>query len=163
MGATVVKVDTTRLRELNDRVLALGGLTLRVGIVGPGASTLEAGSSLTLAELGLLHEFGAPGADIPERSWLRSALAARRADIAALKVATFKRVLAGELQPRAALDLIGMQLVAWIKAGIVAGIKPDLATETILRKGSTKPLIDDGQFINSITWIVEETAPKAAA
>ena len=157
MGASVVRADTTKFRELSDRMVELGKLALRVGIVGAGATTLEEGSSLTLAELGLIHEFGTD--EIPERAWMRGTLAAKRSEIAALKAATFKRILTGELAPRAALDLIGMQIVAWLKAGIVAGLKPDLATETILRKGSTKPLIDDGQFINSITWIVEDAAP----
>ncbi len=161
MGASAVKVDTAKLRALNDRVAQFGGFTTRVGILGPGATTLEAGSSLTLAELGLMFEFGTE--DMPERAWLRGTLAARRADIAALHVSVLKQVLAGTLEPRAAHDVIGMQIVAWIKAGIVAGIPPANAASTIEAKGSSKPLIDDGQFVNSITWIVEPIAPKAAA
>lgn len=149
-------LDTARLDAIQDRLIELGGLTLRIGLVGPGASALEDGSGLTLAELGLLHEFGTK--DIPERSWLRGTLAARRSDIAQLKVRVFRRILAGQVGARAGLEEIGLQIVAWIKAGIVAGIAPALATETILRKGSTKPLIDHGQLINSITFLVEDSA-----
>lgn len=156
MAQAAVRKTDEKLRAIKEAILQLGKITLRVGIVGPGASTLEEGSSFTLAQLGLLHEFGSEDGRIPERSWFRSTLAARRTDLAALQVQVFKRVLAGELTPRAGLDVIGLQIVAWLKDAIRRGIKPELATETILRKGSTKPLIDDGQLINSIAWIVEE-------
>lgn len=158
-----VRLNTAKLDALQDRMIALGKLTLRVGVVGPGASALQEGSSLTLAELGALHEFGAPGANLPERAWMRGTLAARRGDIAALKVAAFKQILAGELSPRDGLGVIGAQIVVWLQAGIVAGLKPELATDTIIAKGSTKPLIDDGQFINSITYEVVDGEPGSAA
>lgn len=159
--ASAVKFDTTKLKQIETRMVTLGGMVLRVGILGAGASTLEAGSSMTLAEIGMLHEFGAPGANIPERSWFRSAIAAHRADIAALHIGTFKKILAGTLEPLAGLELIGLQIVAWIKAGIIAGIAPALAASTIAAKGSSKPLIDHGQLINSITYQV--TSAGAAA
>lgn len=151
-SSAAARIDTSEAKRIERDLLTLGGLTIRVGILGAGASTLEADSSITLAELGMIHEYGT--AEIPERSFLRRTFEARRADLAALKIAAFKAILAGQQQPRAALELIGQQMVAWVKETIRAGVDPALATETILRKGSAKPLIDDGQLINSITYEV---------
>lgn len=173
----MVKYDDTAFRRMRGEWVDLASLTLVIGVIGPGASELEEGSSLTLAELALVHEYGAtvkhPNGtiiEIPERSFMRSTLLARRGDLAALQVATFKRVLSRELTARAALELVGEQCVSWIRATIVAGIDPPNATSTILRKKSTKPLIDHGQLFRAISYQVVDRkagaaskAPEAAA
>lgn len=164
----MVKYDDTTFRKMRGEWVDLHNLTLVLGVIGPSASELEDGSKLTLAELALVHEYGTD--TIPERSFLRSTLIARRGDLAALQVTVFKRVLARELTARAAMELIGEQCVSWIRAAIVAGIDPPLATETILRKSSTKPLIDHGQLYRAISYQVVDRkagaaskAPEAAA
>lgn len=144
------------LRAIDQQVIGLGKLRLRVGIIGPGADQLEDGSDLTLAELGKIHEFGAPAAGIPERSFLRSTMAARASDLRALWATQLRAVIARQKTPRQALEEVGQQVVAWIQATIRAGIEPPLWEETMRRKGSSKPLIDHGQLINSITYLVEE-------
>lgn len=165
-----VKYDDTEFRRIRGELVTLAGLTLKIGIVGPGATSLESGSSLTLAELGLVHEYGAKiqrdgyTIDIPERSWLRSTIIARRADIALLQAAVYREILAGKRTARSGLEIIGVQVVAWIREAIIAGIDPPLATSTILDKKSTKPLIDHGQLINSISFeVVAVAAAKQAA
>lgn len=174
----MVRYDDTAFRKMRGEWVQLANLTLMIGVIGPGASALEAGSSLTLAELALVHEYGAriehpSGAiiEIPERSFIRSTLLARRGDLAALQARVFKRVLVGELTAKAALELIGEAAVGWIKQTIRDGVDPPLATSTILRKKSTKPLIDHGQLVNAIAYQVVEkgaagavaTPPEAAA
>lgn len=154
-----------RLRQIEQDALSLGRLRLRVGVLGPGASELEEGSSLTLAALAKIHEYGAPSRGIPERSFLRATMANRAADIQAMWVGQLRLVLARKKTPRAALEYAGQQIVTWIKQTIRDGIAPPLEAETIRRKGSSKPLIDDGQLINSITYEVIElpaAAPRAA-
>ena len=83
---------------------------------------------------------------------------ARRADIAALQIRAFKAVLSGEMDARKALGLIGVKVVAWIKETIRAGLTPPNAPSTIERKGSSTPLVDDGQLINSIHFEIVEVA-----
>lgn len=156
MGA--VKFDRSKLEAVQGTMAEFAGLTTRIGIVGPGATALQEGSSVTLAELGLMFELGTER--MPERAWLRGTLAARRADIAALRGRVLRAVLAGSLSPREGHDAIGLQIQTWLRAGIVAGIAPALAPSTIAAKGSSTPLIDDSQFINSITW---EVVPTSAA
>jgi len=158
----MVRYDDTAFRKMRGEWVQLANLTLMIGVVGPGASALEAGSSLTLAELALIHEYGTD--TIPERSFIRSTLLARRGDLAALQVRVFKRILAGELTATAGLELIGEQCVAWIRQTIRDGLDPPLATETIIRKGSTKPLIDHGQLLNAIAYqVVAKGAAGAVA
>jgi hypothetical protein len=167
----MVRYDDTAFRKMRGEWVQLANLTLMIGVVGPGASALEAGSSLTLAELALVHEYGATikhpsGAiiEIPERSFIRSTLMARRGDLAALQARVFKRILAGELTATAGLELIGEQCIAWIRQTIRDGLDPPLATETILAKKSTKPLIDHGQLINAIAYqVVAKGAAGAVA
>jgi hypothetical protein len=146
------------MRSMEHAVVALGKLRLRVGILGPGATQLEEGSSLTLAALGAIHEFGAPEAGIPERSFFRSTMANRAADLKALWASELRLVIGRQKTPRQAMEEVGQQIVAWIKATIRAGIEPPLWEETVRRKGSSKPLIDDGQLINSIVYEVIEVA-----
>lgn len=160
MALAAPKIDLREAGRIDRSLVELGNLELRVGILGPGASALEEGSSLTLAELGLIHEYGT--SEIPERSFLRRTFIARRTDLAALKVQVFKRILMRELTPRAGLEAIGMQMVAWVQIAIVAGIAPALAPSTIAAKGSSTPLIDDAQLIRSITFEVREKGAAAA-
>lgn len=135
-------------------IRSLGEWELLVGFVGPGSLEIEEGSALTLAQLGAIHEFGSdvePGeiGYVPERSFIRSTLANRRADIARLTAEQMRAVLAGKRTAEQALDAIGMQIVAWIKLAVMSGdgIPPPLAESTIERKGSSRPLVDHGQLI----------------
>ncbi len=146
------------LRSMERDVVSLGKLRLRIGILGPGATELEEGSSLTLAALGAIHEYGAPEAGIPERSFIRSTMANRAGDLKALWASELRLVIARQKTPRQAMEEVGQQIVAWIKATIRAGIEPPLWEETVRRKGSSKPLIDHGQLINAITYEVFEVA-----
>ena len=151
--------DDTAFRRMRGELVTLAGLTLKVGVVGPGASALEEGSSMTLAELMLVHEYGTD--TIPARAPIAKTMYARRADIAALHIRAFKAVLSGEMDARKALGLIGVQVVAWIKETIRAGLTPPNAPSTIARKGSSTPLVDDGQLINSIHFEIVEVAKAA--
>ena len=53
------------------------------------------------------------------------------------------------------LNTLGAKAAADVKNTIRQGIPPPNSPETIRRKGSSRPLIDTGQLINAITWIVE--------
>lgn len=132
----------------------LGSFEVRVGIVGPRARELEEGSDLTLAELGRIHEYGSdvePGAPgyVPERSFIRSTLANRRADLAQLMKSECQAILMGKRTPETALEIVGAKVAAWIKLAVMSGdgIAPPLAESTIARKGSSRPLVDHGQLI----------------
>lgn len=129
--------------------------TVAVGIQGAEASAPHEGG-LTNAQLGTIHEFGAPGAGIPERSFLRSTVENNRTAYADLIAKGLDRVVRGALSVEQLLGLIGARVVADVKKTIRGHIAPPLKTATIRRKGSSTPLIGrTGQLINSITWQVK--------
>ncbi|MGL4443646.1 MAG: hypothetical protein ACRCU1_08475, partial [Alsobacter sp.] len=142
------------LQEIALFLRKMGEFEVHVGIVGARANELEEGSTKTLAELGAIHEYGSdvePGdvGYVPERSFIRSTLANRRADIAKLMASECRAVLAGKRTPAAALEVVGAAVASWIKLAVTSGegIGPPLAESTIERKGSSRPLVDHGQLI----------------
>lgn len=111
---------------------------------------------LTIAEIATVHEFGAPEAGIPERSMLRANDFKNRKLYRQLINTMTKQIFKGDLKPLQVLELLGLKIVTDVKNRIREGIKPDLKPATIKRKGSSKPLIDTGQLINSVSHQVKK-------
>jgi phage gpG-like protein len=133
------------------------GATVRVGVLDDATKQVEPGeepSKLSLLEVAAVHEFGAPAAGIPQRSFIRATIDARRADIARLQLALAKQVLTGKLTPDQALEQMGAKVAAWCQTRIAEGIGPALKPATIARKKSSKPLVDTGQLKSAITYRV---------
>lgn len=133
-------------------------ITLKVGVVGPGATNShDTESGLTNAALAVIHEFGAPGAGIPERSFIRSTIDMNRHEYMDVLLPKLVRgILEGRFSFYQALELLGQRMAADIKKRITegAGIPPALQPETIDRKGSDRPLVDTGRLLGAITYAV---------
>ena len=71
-----------------------------------------------------------------------------------------KRCLAGKATIRGALAKIGQLAAGDVKRIIAAGGFVENAAETILRKGSSKPLINTGQLRQSVTYQVHFKTPE---
>lgn len=108
---------------------------------------------LSLLEVAALHEFG--GGRTPQRSFIRATIDAQRSEIERLQQVLGMQVVAGKIDARQALDMLGQKVAAWCQARIAAGIAPPLKPATIARKGSSTPLVDTGQLKSAITWRVE--------
>jgi hypothetical protein len=107
------------------------------------------------AEIALIHEYGAPRANIPERSFIRSTIAERKAELQSVMARVVRAMIAKQIGREQALGLIGAWMQGAIKAQITSnGTFAPLKPATIARKGSDKPLIDTGQLLNSITFII---------
>lgn len=136
--------------------LAADPPSLKVGVFaaeGTGGQTRDGG--LTNVEIAAVHEFGAPEANIPERSFIRAAFDANRAKYGAILKKLLPRVLEGKLEARGLFDLIGLQAVADINRKVrIEGVPPPLKPETIARKGSSRALIDTGRMLAAITHVV---------
>ena len=151
-------------RALYQRVLAANTYKVHVGVLSAkGGNSKHAGSKLTLVELAAIHEFGTADGHIPARSFIRSTLYVRSAAALAQKVeAAAKLVIAGKLDAKKALELLGTFAASEIKNTITLNEAdgygeygyPPLADSTIKAKGSSVPLIDTGQLKNSITYAV---------
>ena len=109
----------------------------------------------TLLEVAAVHEFGAPAANIPQRSFIRAPIDAHAEDIKRLQTVLLGHVVEGKITEAAALDMLGAKVASWCQEAITEGIAPPLADATAKRKGSTKPLVNTGQLKSAITWKVE--------
>lgn len=138
-----------------------GKLRVRVGILsGSDAPKKDHdggdGGKASLLEVAAIHEFGAPAAGIPQRSFLRGGVDANEGEIRALQASQARRIVQGKVQPRIAMEQIGARVVGLLKKFIASNIPPPLKPETIARKGSSVALIDTGQLRSSITYQVTE-------
>lgn len=130
-------------------IVKAGGARLKVGVFdGVGGGTGE------IVNIATIHEYGAPRANIPERSYIRSTIRERKAELAALMARVVRLMIQGKLDEHRALELIGAWFAGAIKGRIVSGPFTPLKPATIARKGSDKPLIDTGQLKNSVTFVV---------
>lgn len=139
--------------ELSKRFKNGSGHQVKVGILRDSGK--HDGSDLTVAHIAAIHEFGAPNANIPERSFMRATMDEKSSEIAALAKKLMRGVVEGKSSETTALGLLGAFIQSLFRAKINSGLKPPLKPATISRKGSSKPLIDTGQLINSIDFEVE--------
>lgn len=152
---SAVKINDAKWRGILARVSAMKRPTVRVGVMGDAGDE----KGVSLAEIAAFHEFGT--STIPERSFLRSTFYGHGADgLAKMCAKLSKAIIEGTMDETRALGLLGLWAVSEVRKTIRARIAPELAPETIRRKtvdgkAGDVPLIDDGQLINSITWIVE--------
>ena len=134
-------------REVVNLAKKVNGMRVRVGIFEG-----------ELAEIALIHEYGAPRANIPERSFIRATFAIRRAEIIEFQNRIYKLMMARKIDETKAMNLIGAYLVGLCKEQIVRYgplIFQPLKEATIAAKnGKTSPLIDTGQLVNGITWVI---------
>lgn len=105
------------------------------------------GKSVLQALIGYALEFGVPENNLDARPYMRKTLEERGKD--------WKKALAALLKqgvsPEAALEMIGTQMVADIRAQIDAAQSPPLKPATLARKkGKGKLLIYSGQLKNAI-------------
>lgn len=110
------------------------------------------GDALTVLEIALVHEFGSPEQNIPERSHVRAAADEGREELNKLTERLVKQIYDGSMTVEAALDILGLKMVSQIQAKIRKGPFQPLKQQTIDRKGSNKPLIDTAQMLNSVTF-----------
>jgi hypothetical protein len=142
-------------KAIVSRAAQIGRASTRVGIIGDEAQA-ERGAGVTQAELGAIHEFGAPKAGIPQRSFIRRAVEkSKRIDGAIEHLA--EQVIDGKESVQSALGQLGAVGAAEVKATITEGqgVPPPLEAETVKRKGSDRPRVDSGRLLGSIFWDIE--------
>lgn len=149
------------------RDMGIADAHVRVGVLATqgGLEQHDDESGLTLIEIAAIHEFGAPAAGIPERSFIRATALARARDIATVQRFVATKVVLQQMTPERALEILGAWLQTEIKKAITsgAGIPPPLAEATVAAKGSSRPLVDTGRLINSIQWQVYVTRAASEA
>lgn len=108
-----------------------------------------------VALVAAIHEFGAPGAGIPARPFMRPTVAEKREAWMRNLEAGATEVLRGNMSASAVLEAVAMRAAGDISKAISRVTSPPLSPITIKRKGSAKPLVETGLLRQSVTGIVE--------
>ncbi len=131
----------------------LKGLVKRLGgntdiLVGVPADATPYPDGTSVAMVGATHEFG--GGNVPERSFLRSSFDEHQKKYIKMAQKLIKKVVdkGGDIEMVA--DLIGTEAAADVVDNINAIQTPPNTDATILRKGSSNPLVDTGHLKQSI-------------
>lgn len=143
MGLAIKDIDRG-YSEFVKGFAALDGLGVTIGIHA------EEGSEL--AVIAASHEFGTD--TVPERSFLRATLDEQDGAYREATADAIRSVLDGKRSAQVALERLGLRVVRDVRGKIRSGLDPALAPATIAAKGSSKPLIDTGRLLRSITYQV---------
>lgn len=128
---------------------------VRVGVLSSEGGEQITQSGATILQIALIHEFGAPAAGIPRRSFIRDTVDEKQSEISAATAKLLRQVVTGRMTLERALGLLGAQTVALIRERMRTSIPPPLAPQTVARKGSNVTLIDTGRLLSAITFRVE--------
>lgn len=163
----------SRQKDLKSVLRMLDKCAVRIGI--PGEARREDGGPSN-AVLGYIHEFGAPEHNIPPRPWLSPGIASEwdkiepvlakgSVDAIFAALSGSQGVSGGRAIAERTLHKVGLLAVNAVRARIVAGIAPPLSARTVYARlhrkkgrrtaGKMTPLIDTGQLLKSVTYIVE--------
>lgn len=141
----------TKLRQIRERLQKNSGV-----LVGVPAGTGNYEDGAPIAVIAAVQEFGSADGAIPERSFLRVPLRQNTEHFKKVWRAAIPKVVHGDMSMHAVMEQLGEQGVRVSVEAIEAGISPANADSTIKRKGSSQTLIDNGQLVQSITYIVED-------
>lgn len=108
-----------------------------------------------VAYVATVHEYGYPAGGIPARPTMRPTADAKRAEWAETMRKGAAAALNGQMTARDALERLTLRAAGDVSAAIAALQTPALKPETIARKGFSKPLVDTGQMLRSVTGVVE--------
>lgn len=106
----------------------------------------------SMPEIAAQNEYGTK--TIPARPFMSTAVDMNRAVINDYIEKQYKAILDGRATTDKALGLIGQLMTGLIQKRIRQIVYPPNAPSTIARKGSSKPLIDFGQMIQSVRYQV---------
>lgn len=128
--------------------------SVKAGVLGDGE---HSGDGLTNAQLASIHEYGL--GTVLARPFIGPPFRQHRAEYFKILSDAYKRALkAGKPKDvERVLALLGQKMAADIKMYVKNGVAPPNTDETIARKGSSKPLVDTGEMLNSVTYKVMGT------
>lgn len=150
---TVKASYTLKDKGFNEIQRQFKGLEKIVAVVGlPGTSPNVPGAEgLTVAGLGIIHEYGSPTNGIPSRPFMRQTWGTYSSQTkAAMKRLAFL-VASGKAKAFQSVAQLGLFYEGRIKTTIRNGTFAPNSPATIARKRSSKPLIDTGLMRASIT------------
>ena len=140
-------IDPKALDRLRQRLVG-DNRVVNVGV--PEGKREEDGTPVAM--IAAVHEFGSPSQGIPERPFLRVAVQRNRQKYVRLNRINLVKMLRGQMGMEQALGQLGKMAKGDVQTEIRSGDFTPLKAATIKRKGSSRPLIDTGQMVQSIQW-----------
>jgi hypothetical protein len=110
----------------------------------------------SVAFIASVHEYGAPSQGIPERPFLAVTIKNHKKDYSRLNKVSAVKLVNNQTNFDSALGLLGTMAQGHVQEYVANGDFAPLQPETILRKKSSKPLIDTGQMRQSVTWEIQK-------
>lgn len=148
------QLNLEKIRETLERVPEeFEGLVAQIGF--PSGQHYPDGTNV--AFVASVHEFGAPGVNIPARPFMRPTVNTKKDSWVKTVRNGIPKVVTGKMTAFDVLDLVGIQAAADVQESISKVTSPPLSPITIARKGSAKPLVDTGQMIASVRNSVAPT------
>lgn len=144
-------IDPRALDRLRQRLVG-DNRVVNVGV--PEGKREEDGTPVAM--IAAVHEFGSPSQGIPERPFLRAAVQRNRQKYVRLNRINLVKMLRGQATVDQALGQLGEMAKGDVQTEIRSGDFAPLKQATIKRKGSSRPLIDTGQMVQSIAWELGE-------
>lgn len=128
---------------------------VKVGILSSAQAPED--SSMTMAKLAAVHEFGSPAHNIPDRPFIRQTIDRIKGDIIKFNKNQYDQIIQGKTTVYKALASLGVYVTREMKRQFNIGNFAKNKPATIAaKKGSSKPLIDTGRLRNSINFEVVE-------
>lgn len=131
------------------------GPIVKIGVQSEEGSQKEPGDSLNLAQIASVNEFGSSDGRIPSRPFVRSTMDENRRLIEQRSDQLSFASLRGTISARRMLEILGLFIESLMKRKLTRGPWEPNAPSTVLRKGSSRPLIDTGRLRSSIRYKVE--------
>ncbi|RQZ18137.1 hypothetical protein DIE15_08390 [Burkholderia sp. Bp9031] len=147
-----------------DRLIAMLDRTAkREVVVGYPVSTgaeLHPGADITNAQLAARLSFGDPEKGLEPRPFIPQGLANGSKQIQDVLAHGLRRAARGEGSVDAAYEAAGVAGVGAVQTEVRRGNFAPNKPETIARKGSSRPLIDEGNLIQSLTSEVRDAGSQ---
>ena len=160
---SISKATITVLKKANpallDKIVETAARLQRVKVGVPtGAGAEPEGTPIAL--VAAVHEYGTQDGHIPERPWLRNTIRAHLDDYKRLNRINVIKSLQGKMEPEVAMQQLGMMAKGHVQ-DFIANNDYKLNPNTEKQKGSTRALIDSGNFRQSINYVIEPEGSSA--
>lgn len=127
------------------------GVGIKVGITADDDARPDGESNI---EIATHHEFGAPKANIPKRSFIRWTVDKNRKKYNKMLADAEREFIRNPKSTslKKALFKLGETAVADVQKRIDSNVPPPLSDKTVERKGDSLALVDTGEMRGAITW-----------
>lgn len=142
------KLTDMGIDKVLENVIELGGKQVKVGIQAGSGSH----DGVDILDIAIYNHFGTR--NIPSRPFVSDCFDKNQGQISEAKKRIVYRVMEG-MPASTGLAQLGQWYQDVLKGHIRNGGWVPNAPVTIKRKGSSRPLIDTGQLVNSVRWKIE--------